>query len=121
MTENKCQMCFKTENPDREVKDGDYTLQVCASCKDKYEQEQIYKRVQPLVEALCKELNGGNKEQIVKAFLAAFNREHRYLQGSFFQLLWLFFREYSQQNKAKFFDDRNAHCQGMAKKWYEAM
>ena len=120
MPEKKCRMC-RTENPTREVKSGDYTLQVCASCKDKYEQEQIYKRIQPLVEQLCAELNGGDKDQIVKAFLAAFNREHRYLQGSFFQLLWLFFREYSSQNKAKWFDDRNAHCQGMAEKWYKAM
>lgn len=117
---SKCQMCHQAE-PTCEATRGEYTLQVCPKCKDKHEQDQVYQRIQPLVEALCKELNGSDKERIVKAFLAAFNREHRYLQGSFFQLLWLFFRDYAGQNKAKFFDGRNEHCQGMAKKWYESM
>lgn len=117
---SKCEACCKAEAT-TEIKRREYTLQVCLDCKDEHEQEQIYQRIQPLVEALCRELNGGDKKRIVKAFLQAFNREHRYLQGSFFQLMWLFFGEYSSQNKAKFFDGRNEHCQGMAKKWYEAI
>ena len=116
----KCDMCHRAEAT-CEVRRDSYTLQVCAVCKDKYQQEQIYQRIQPLVEALCKELNGGDKKRIVKAFLQAFNREHRYLQGSAFEMFWQFFGEYSKQPEGKYFDDRNAHCRGMAKKWYEAI
>lgn len=120
MSENKCQMCWK-ENPNREVKDGEHTLQVCAACQDKYEQEKVYKRIQPLVEQLCKELNGGDHKRIARALLDAVNHEHRYLQSTFFQALWLFFGAYGKQDESRYFDGRNVHCKGMAKKWYESV
>jgi len=117
----KCQMCHRAE-PTCEATRGEYTLQVCSSCKDKYEQDQVYKRIQPLVEALCRELNHlGSKRQVAKAFLDAFNHEHRELQAQAFNMLTMFFREYGNQDEGRWFDGRNEHCRKLAKKWYESM
>lgn len=126
MGENKCQMCFKARlacaEPFCEVTRGDYTLQVCEACKDKYEQEQTYKRIQPLVEALCRELNScGSQRRNAQAFLDAFNHEHRTLQAEAFNLLTMFFRAYSNQDESRWFDGRNEHCRKLAKKWYESL
>ena len=121
MAENKCEMCFKVENPTCEITRGAYTLQVCGACKEKYEQDQYYQRIQPLVEALCKELNGGSTRHTAQAFLDAFNHEHRYLQSSFFVLLMEFFRAYGNQDEGRFFDGRNERCRALAKKWYESL
>lgn len=117
---SKCQMCHRAE-PTREVTHEQYTLKVCEACKDQYEQDKVYKRVQPLVEALCKELNGGDKSRIARALLDAFNREHRYLQAEAFNALTMFFRAYGNQDEGKWFDGRNEHCRKIAKKWYESL
>lgn len=116
---NECQVCFKAE-PTTSIYRG-HTLQVCAECRDKYEQEQIYKRVQPLVEQLCKELNGGDKKRIAQAFLDAFNHEHRELQAQTFNMLTMFFRAYGNQDEGRWFDGRNEHCRKIARKWYESL
>jgi len=115
----KCQMCWK-ENPNREVKNGEHTLQVCEACQDKYEQEKVYKRIQPLVEQLCKELNGGSRGRVAQALFDAFTREHRYLQSEVVMMLWLFFGKYGKQGK-NFYDARNEGAVKWAKKWYESV
>lgn len=117
MSKNLCQMCYTS----CEVKHGEYTLQVCPECKDKFDQEQVYQRIQPLVEKLCRELNGGDKRRVAQALCDAFNREHRYLQSEAFSALWLFFERYGKQEEGRYFDGRNQHCRSMAEKWYKAI
>jgi hypothetical protein len=116
----ECEACYKAE-ADTEIKDGDYTIHVCRDCKEKYEQQQVYNKIQPLVEALCKELNGGDKARVAQALCDAFNHEHRYLQSEAFSALWKFFGLYGTQDEARFFDGRNQHCRTMTKKWYDAV
>jgi len=116
----KCTKCYKdlTETNTRNyTKDGE-VYPFCPDCFEKQKVEDVYSKFQPIVEALCRELNGGDMKYIVEAFYQAVNHEHRYLQNELFIMFWKFFGVYGNQ---KNFDARNEGAVKWAKKWDEAV
>lgn len=88
---------------------------VCAGCKDTLEKTDLIEFAEKHAEALCDELNGGSSKEIGIALAHGLNRQHRYLQGEFFNMLWHFFRTY----RTFAFDGRNEFAVKLAAKWDE--
>jgi hypothetical protein len=117
MTCTKCcrelnETTMRTYNRNGEV----YPL--CSDCFEDQKVQDIYDKLQPAIEVICKELNGGDMRDIVKAFYQAVDHEHRYLQNEMIVMLWKFFEVYGNQ---KNFDARNEGAVKWAKKWYESV
>jgi hypothetical protein len=90
----------------------------CLECFEAQKVKYVYDKIQPAVEMICKELNGGDMKYISEAFYQAVDHEHRYLQNEMFIMFWKFFERYGNQ---KNFDARNEGAVKWAKKWYESV
>ena len=95
-------------------------INVCKACAQKCQADQLYRKVQPHVEAIFRELNGGDANKIAEAFFQAITHEHRYLQNEFFILLWKFFAKYGAQSENGY-DARNEGAVRWAKLWDKAV
>lgn len=119
--DNECQMCFRKEATVKAYHGHDDPIDVCPECKQKWEIREVYNKIQPGIEAICRELNyTGSTENVVEAFRQALDREHRTLQSEFFTMLWKFFKIHGElpENRC---DARNAWTVKIAKKWYESL
>lgn len=114
----KCSQC----NHDKEIHtayllDRSKVTNICLTCKQRIEQENIDKMTRECFEKLCHAVNGGSLTKLAESMFRTFQRQHRYLQGSFFTVLWEFFKLYSNAD----FDPRNQTAVMLAKKWYDAI
>jgi hypothetical protein len=116
----KCTTCRKELNETniRTCNHNGEVFPLCPECFDAQKVKDIYDKFQPIVEALCKELNGGDMKYIVEAFYQAVNHEHRYLQSELFIMFWKFFSVYGNQ---KNFDARNEGAVKWAKRWHDVV
>lgn len=116
----KCTKCRKglNETTMRTYNKAGEVYPLCPDCYEDQKVQDVYDKLQPAIEAICKELNGGDMRDIVKAFYMAVDHEHRYLQNEMFVMLWKFFELYGNQ---KNFDARNEGAVKWAKKWYESV
>ncbi len=117
--ENKCSRCYRDTDsfytaylPQRKKEEN-----LCKACAKKVETAALNQFVQDKVAALCSEFNGGSTKKVGKAMSVFLQREHRYLQGEFFQMLFHMFADYKDAQ----FDDRNEYAVKYADRCYKAI
>lgn len=86
---------------------------VCNGCKSHLEDQSVRHFAKRIVDDLCNELNGGDHGKLAAALADAMNRQHRYLQGEVFTMLFKFFALYSKHEH----DARNEWAVKIAGIW----
>lgn len=89
---------------------------VCCDCAPTLEQDELERFFKDRITDFCDELNGGTAKKSGVAMSKAIQRQHRHLQGEFFQALIHMFEDYKNAG----FDPRNEWAVDYAARCAEA-
>jgi ribosome-binding protein aMBF1 (putative translation factor) len=117
MDNEACKICW--DNPqETSVYYDNESVACCKKCAEKFDYDDAYHKIRPLIEQLMQVANSGKQNYCQRAFADSIMREHRTLQQLFFQWIAQLIRQYSELEYG-WYDARNEDTVNLCKKIME--